>query len=585
MDKRTILALVLMAAVLVIGQAWMAWLSPPRKRAEPPQTSRTVEPPKPAEPPSAPTAARPLVGTPIPQSPPLARAPEPRPPQRLMTVDTPLYHAVISSEGGKLLELVLHYRGDKPLVVIGDVGPRGLLVGVGDGPPQPPPMQLPAGDVKVDAAGGDKAVTLTGSIGAVRVRETLTFHPNAFTFDTAVRLENVGAAPAKVTVALPWDTRQIWHETAPKFSGQQPTEVLWAIGNHPETPHPVCDVPAIDTPGRWIALDSITYMVAFIPRANDFRLTANAEDKSVCRASGKDPAGRATIAVQAAPMIAASQAWEGQVTVYAGPKEYERLKANGLEGAINFGGFPVPRQYGGLPLEWIGVPILLLMNWLYKYVGNYGIAIIVLTIVSKALFYPLTVKSMRSMRAMQALQPQVNALRSKYKSDPQRLNREMMELYRAHRVNPMGGCLPMLAQVPVFYALYVALTVSVELQNASFICWRWLSPLAAALRWMGMHWVHDLWICDLALPDPIYVLPLVMGVTMFVQQRMTPVSGPPQQAKMMMAMPLVFTFMFLNLASGLVLYWTVSNLLQIAQQKFMDRSNRPRAQREGRHAG
>ena len=267
------------------------------------------------------------------------------------------------------------------------------------------------------------------------------------------------------------------------------------------------------------------------------------------------------------PADSAGQAWEGRVTLFVGPKEYDRLQALGLQDAINFGGFPIPRRYGGLPMEWLGVPILLLMNWVYDYVGNYGVAIILLTVLSKVLFYPLTVKSMRSMKAMQALQPQVNALRSKYKSDPQRLQRETMELYREHKVNPLGGCLPMIAQVPIFYALYLALSVSVELQNAGFLCF-------------GRLFGVDLWICDLASQDPTYILPVLMGVTMFIQQKMTPVAGDPRQAKMMLFMPFVFTFMFLNLPSGLVLYWTVSNILQIVQQWYMDRSHPSRPARE-----
>jgi len=218
-------------------------------------------------------------------------------------------------------------------------------------------------------------------------------------------------------------------------------------------------------------------------------------------------------------------------------------------------------------MEWLGVPILLLLQWVYHYVGNYGIAIIILTIVTKALFYPLTVKSMRSMKAMQALAPQVNALRNKYKNDPQRLQRETMELYRKYKVNPMGGCLPMIAQVPIFYALYLALSVSVEMQNAGFICF-------------GRLFGVDLWICDLAAQDPTYILPILMGITMFIQQKMTPTAGDPRQAKMMLVMPFVFTFMFLSLPSGLVLYWTVSNILQILQQYYMDRPKRQSAGRE-----
>jgi YidC/Oxa1 family membrane protein insertase len=213
-------------------------------------------------------------------------------------------------------------------------------------------------------------------------------------------------------------------------------------------------------------------------------------------------------------------------------------------------------------MEWIAVPILWLLGWFYHYTHNYGVAIILLTILTKVVFFPLTLKSMRSMKAMQALQPQINALRSKYKSDPQRIQRETMELYREHRVNPLGGCLPMIVQIPVFYALYVALSVSVEMQNAPFICFGHL---------FGMH----LWICDLAAQDPTYILPILMGVSMFVQQKMTPTMGDPRQAKMMLLMPVVFTFMFLNLPSGLVLYWTLSNVLQIAQQLYMERSHTP----------
>jgi len=167
----------------------------------------------------------------------------------------------------------------------------------------------------------------------------------------------------------------------------------------------------------------------------------------------------------------------------------------------------------------------------------------------------------------------VNALRSKYKSDPQRLQKETMELYRKYGANPLGGCLPMVAQVPVFYALYLALSVSVDLQNAAFLC-------------VGRFFGVDLWICDLAAQDPTYVLPILMGVTMFVQQKMTPTAGDPRQAKMMLIMmPVIFTFMFLSLASGLVLYWTVSNALQILQQWYMNRPRHARAEREAKDAG
>jgi len=136
-----------------------------------------------------------------------------------------------------------------------------------------------------------------------------------------------------------------------------------------------------------------------------------------------------------------------------------------------------------------------------------------------------------------------------------------MELYKKHGVNPMGGCLPMVVQIPIFYALYLVFSLSVELQNATFLCFG---------RLFGL----ELWICDLAQQDPTYVLPILMGVSMFVQQKMSPTVGDPRQAKIMLLMPVVFTFMFLNLPSGLVLYWFVSNVLQILQQHYMDRGGR-----------
>ncbi len=286
------------------------------------------------------------------------------------------------------------------------------------------------------------------------------------------------------------------------------------------------------------------------------------------------------IAATATPTIGPGQAWEGHVVIYLGPKELDRLEALGLQGSINFGGFPVPRAWGGLPMEWLGMPILRVMNWVHdRVVANYGVAIIILTVISKILFFPLTIMSMRSMKAMQTLTPQINALRSKYKSEPQRLQRETMELYRQHKVNPLGGCLPMVAQVPIFYALYLALSVSVDLQNAPFLCFGRMPA------WVPLLGGEDLWICNLAGHDPTYVLPILMGISMFVQQKMTPVMGDPRQAKMMLFMPFVFTFMFLSVASGLVLYWFLSNVLQILQQMYMDRGRASKgAGREVKHA-
>jgi YidC/Oxa1 family membrane protein insertase len=192
---------------------------------------------------------------------------------------------------------------------------------------------------------------------------------------------------------------------------------------------------------------------------------------------------------------------------------------------------------------------MIALKFFHGYLGNWGFAIILLTVCIKALFWPLTQKSYSSMKAMQKLQPKMAKLREKYANDKQRLNTEMMTLYKENRVNPFGGCLPILIQIPVFFALYQVLLRSIELRHAPFM------------------W----WITDLSAKDPYYVTPLIMGVTMFLQQKMTPTTMDPMQARLMMMMPVVFTFLFLNFPSGLVIYWLVNNVLTIAQQYLINR--------------
>jgi YidC/Oxa1 family membrane protein insertase len=568
MEKRAILAAVLMAAVLIVYQTFFVPTAPPQAPAPAPeQAAKAPTPPPAAQPPAGPL--------PAPATSPAAQTATqaPRPPQRTVPVDAPLYRAVVSSEGGKLQEWTLHYRGEKPMVIVGEIGPHGLVVG---------PTTAFTGDslpmaIAQDAGlklGPDKpeGLELNGESQGVKVKQTLTFDAAKYSYETKIRIENPSASPKSVSVVLPWSTKTDWKGVTEKFLGQQATEVVWSADGKVHVADTLTAVTDQELTGTWIAMGSVWYLAALVPKSPDFKLVTRAEKGTPAKAGEAPPVTRVTMAVRATPTIAPGQAWEGTVLVYVGPKEYDRLAAYGLDGTINFGGFPVPRSYGGLPMEWIGVPILRLMNWVHNAVGNYGIAIILITLLSKVLFYPLTVKSMRSMKAMQTLQPQMNALRSKYKGDPQRLQRETLELYRKHKVNPAGGCLPMIAQVPIFYALYLALSVSVELQGAPFICFG---------RLFGM----DLWICDLASQDPTYVLPVLMGVTMFIQQKMTPIAGDPRQAKMMLIMPFVFTFMFINLPAGLVLYWTVSNVLQIAQQWYMDRGTARSKAREAKEAG
>jgi YidC/Oxa1 family membrane protein insertase len=566
MEKRAILAAVLMAVLLVVYQTFFlpSYEAPPDDRqverpAPAPQAPAVTEAPRPAAPPPAPAARAATV----------AEAREVvRPPQRTATVEGPLYRGTVSSAGGKLQEWILQYRGDKPMVKVGEQGPAGLrLATPPGGTSQVLAMTLSPEALSLGPGRPAGELVLEGQEGDLAVRQTLGLAADRFAIDIALRVENRGPGARAVEVELPWATRASWKDVPEAFPGQHATEVVWQSAEGVHRVHELDKLGDRVIEGSWVGAGSIWYLAALVPRTPGFQLVLR-DDKAGAEAAGE---GRAVVAVRATPTIAPGQAWEGRVVLYVGPKEYERLRALGLEGTLDFGGFPLPRAYGGLPMEWIGVPILLLMKWVYSYVHNYGIAIILLTVVSKVLFFPLTVKSMRSMKAMQALGPQVNALRSKYKSDPQRLQRETMDLYRKYKVNPLGGCLPMIAQVPVFYALYLALSVAVELQNAPFLCFG---------RLFGVH----LWICDLSSHDPTYVLPILMGVTMFVQQKMMPTVGDPRQAKMMLMMPVIFTFMFLNLPSGLVLYWTVSNVLQILQQYYMDRLSAKGAAREVKEA-
>ena len=560
MERRAILAAVLMAGLLVLYQALFF---PSVQETRPPGEKPAEQAPAPAPPPQAQAPAV----APAPPPGPVQSRQGPRPEQRTAVVESPLYHAVVSSEGGKLQEWTLKYRGDKPMMGVGEFGPAGLIIGTEQRPGEVVSMVMSPDAVTLGRNRRSGELVLRGENGGLRVTETLGFSADGFTIDARIRVENATGAPRTATVALPWVAQLPAKNATEKFLGQQATEVVWSTGGHVERLEDLAAVGNHTVDGAWMGIGSTWYLAALIPKTGGFKLTVSGEKKAEAK---NGEAVRVTVGVRATPTIAPGQAWEGRVLLYIGPKESDRLEAHGLEGSLNFGGFPVPRKWGGLPMEWIGLPILKFMNWVYRYVGNYGVAIILITILSKVLFYPLTVKSMRSMKAMQTLQPQVNALRSKYKSDPQRLQRETLELYRKYKVNPMGGCLPMVAQVPVFYALYLALSVSVELQNAPFLCF-------------GRVFGVDLWVCDLAGPDPTYILPVLMGVSMFVQQKMTPTMGDPRQAKMMLIMPFIFTFMFLNLPAGLVLYWFVSNVLQVFQQKLMERST-PGAAREAKDA-
>jgi YidC/Oxa1 family membrane protein insertase len=226
--------------------------------------------------------------------------------------------------------------------------------------------------------------------------------------------------------------------------------------------------------------------------------------------------------------------------VYLGPKDEDRLKALGVgaEKLVDFGFFTI-----------VAKPLLWFIRLTHKVTGNYGIDIILISILIKIIFLPLTQISFKSMKEMQKVGPEMNRLKEQYKNDKARLQQEIMLLYKRRKINPMSGCLPMLVQIPVFIALYNALQNGIEMRHAPFF----------------------LWITDLAAKDPIYVTPIIMGATMFIQQKMTPTAGDPAQAKMFLLMPVMFTFLFLSFPSGLVLYWLINNVLSIAHQYYLNK--------------
>jgi len=211
----------------------------------------------------------------------------------------------------------------------------------------------------------------------------------------------------------------------------------------------------------------------------------------------------------------------------------------------------------------IAKPLLLFLNFIYNYIPNYGVAIILITVIIKILFWPLAHKSAKSMKTLQKIQPKLAKLKEKYGDDKERLNKELIQLYKTYNVNPMGGCLPMLLQIPVFFALYKVLLQSIEIRHAPFALW--ITDLSAPDRLM-IPGVELPWI------NGIPVLTLLMGASMYLQQRLTPTVGDPTQAMMMRFLPLVFTFMFINFPSGLVLYWFVNNILSIIQQYYINKT-------------
>lgn len=286
-----------------------------------------------------------------------------------------------------------------------------------------------------------------------------------------------------------------------------------------------------DLQGGWLAMLEHYFVSAWIPpQAATYRYYSRAAD------------GEYILGLSSPWQIAAADGGTAEFSdsLYVGPKVQKRLAAVAPDLELTV-------DYGKLTI--ISAPLFWLLDKIHAVVGNWGWSIVLLTLLIKIVFYKLSETSYRSMARMRKMQPLMQNLRERYGDDRQRLNQEMMALYKKEKINPLGGCLPIVIQIPVFIALYWVLLESVELRQADWI----------------------LWYHDLSAPDPFYILPLLMGVSMFLQQRLNPAPLDPVQARVMMALPLVFTVFFLFFPAGLVLYWVTNNILSIAQQWLITR--------------
>lgn len=498
-----------------------------------PPSSISPEPPTPGAPATTNIAPqKPSAGEVRPQDPRReSSAPE------FIVVETELYRATFTTRGAVLTSWELkRYRSNsdgKPLVQL--VRQRGkfaepLTVTVDDTAHS---KELSEGIYRVekdftalDQGNPTGHITFSYSNPAtgVRLEKQLTFHTESYVVDIA--LKSSGLAEA-VKLGLGTNFGVVdWGEG---FIGSVGAASL--IDDKIEH-----DMPEAETeqkgPVKWVVLQDKYFISALIPKTSASAWPKKQGDKLVSTAVRLpvDPSG--------APL---------ELQLFAGPKEFDTLQSLHirLEDTIDFGWF----LFGSWDtVRAVAKPIFSVLRYINDYTHNYGLTIILLTIIIKVLFVPLQYKSYTSMKKMQGIQPKVAAVQEKFKDDRERLNKELIKLYRDHKVNPVGGCLPMVLQMPVFVSLFNILYMTIDLRQA---------PLG-------------LWITDLSLQDPYYILPIIMGISMMVMQKIQPTTMDPTQAKMMLMLPVAMTFLFVNFPAGLVLYWLTNNVLTIVQQFVTD---------------
>ena len=471
---------------------------------------------------------------------------------RTITIQTPLYEAKISESGAVVYSLLLkNYRErvqrDAPLkqVLTNDqtqgVGQLGFLGQSVAGLDKAVfSTDLTADQLTVSQAARDLSFLWRSPKGVV-IQKTYRFDPNSYVIGLNVSVKNGSASSIQdrlwvgINGKTPSDKRM--------YSFQGPSALINDELQQIKIKN-IEDENTFDGRIKWIAIQSRYFMSGLIPeQIEEARLFLALKSDKFVAAQYQQPE----------KAIPPGNQYTYKYDLFIGPKRISYLKTvgNNLEKLIDFGWF-----------DFIARPCLWLLNLFYSVIPNYGVAIIVLTVLVKALLWPLGQKSYKSMSEMKRLQPRMKEIREKYKDDKQRQNQELMGLYKTYKINPLGGCLPMIVQLPVFFALYRMLYQAIELRHAPFFLW--INDLSAPDRLFNFNFS----IPFMEPPYGIPVLTVIMGASMLLQQKMSPPMGDATQAKMMMFMPIIFTVIFINFSSGLVLYWLVNNILSIAQQYY-----------------
>jgi len=387
----------------------------------------------------------------------------------------------------------------------------------------------------------------------VEVVKTITFDPENYLAEVTVTLKNLSGRTLKGRPVLSWGGKNLPSKGGgllgfmkqPPVLSNTPVYYMDGKAEREKSLNKIGTKSEMTGSVLWSGLESRYFLSTVIPRVQGNGVSAEFGVRALPETAPGTMALWAGAALPTA-IIPSGDTTTAVFSVYSGPKDINKLKAVGvhLDDAIDYGWFTV-----------ISVPILYLLHFFHKIIHNYGIAIILMTIFVKLLLHPINVKSLKSMKAMQQVQPQLKELQKKFKDDKQRLNQETMALFKAHKVNPMGGCIPMLAQFPIYIALYKVLWNSIELFHAPFF------------------WFYK----DLSAPDPYYITPVLLGLFMVAQQKLMPsTSADPAQKKMMMIMPVMFSVFMLFLPVGLVIYILVNTVMSVTQQYLYNKGIRMR---------